>query len=211
MQIGFIGAGHIGGTLAKLLVKLGHDVAISNSRNPSTLKNLTDELGPHGRAVTPAEAAHFGELVVVSVPFGRYREIPAEHLAGKIVIDSNNYYPNRDGHFEELDADRTTSSELLQAHLPGARVVKAFNTMSYQTLGTEGRPSAPLEDRLALFIAGDDVEAKATVAGLIQELGFGAVDTGTLSKGGRKQQPGTPIYGRPMPVSEALKALAKGP
>ncbi len=129
MRIGIIGSGHIGGTLAGHFVAAGHEVAVSNSRGPETLAELVAALGTRAQAVTAEEAARFGDLVVVSVPFGRYRELPTEGVASKVVVDTNNYYPQRDGHFEELDRDRTTSSELLQAHLPGARVVKAFNAI----------------------------------------------------------------------------------
>jgi predicted dinucleotide-binding enzyme len=123
MHIGLIGAGHIGGTLARLFVGAGHEVAVSNSRGPDSLAGFVGELGERARAVTPAEAATIGEVVVVSVPFGRYQQMPGEVLAGKIVIDTNNYYPDRDGHFPDLDNDLTTSSEMLQAHLAGARIV----------------------------------------------------------------------------------------
>ncbi len=207
MQIGIIGAGHIGGTLARLFVKAGHDVAISNARGPATLTDLVAELGPHARAATPAEAAAFGEVVVVSVPFGHYREMPVENLAGKIVIDTNNYYPNRDSHFEELDTDRTTSSELLQHHLRGARVVKAFNTMQWTHLGSLSRPpGAP--DRFGIPISGDDATAKATVAKLIDQIGFDAVDAGTLAQGGRRHQPGTSVYGVDLPAATLRERLA---
>ena len=135
MRIGLIGAGHIGGTLAKLLVRAGHEVAISNSRGPDSLADLISELGERARALMPAEAAAFGELIVVSIPFGRYRELSSEALVGRIVVDTNNYYPQRDGHFPELDNDQTTSSEMLQAHLAGARVVKACNTLYARWLG----------------------------------------------------------------------------
>jgi len=121
MRIGIIGAGHIGGTLARLFVDGGHEVAVSNSRGPETLESLVEELGDRAQTTTAADAALFGDVVVVSVPFGRYRELPTEAVMGKVVIDTNNYYPQRDGHFEELDSDRITSSELLQAHprVPG--------------------------------------------------------------------------------------------
>jgi 8-hydroxy-5-deazaflavin:NADPH oxidoreductase len=193
MQIGLIGAGHIGGTLAGLFVKAGHEVAISNSRSPDTLRPLVAELGEHAHAMTAAEAARFGDIVVVSVPFGHYRDVPTDGTRGKVVIDTNNYYPQRDGHFEELDTDRTTSSELLQAHLPGARVVKAFNSINWNVLRDMGR-AAGAPDRLAIPISGDDQDAKNTVAKLIDQIGFDAVDAGSLAEGGRKHQPGTPVY-----------------
>lgn len=193
MRIGIIGAGHIGGTLARAFVRAGHEVAISNSRAPATLDGLANQLGPRARAVTVAEAAEFGDVVVVSVPFGRYRELPAESFAGKVVIDTNNYYPQRDGHFDELDSDRTTSSELLQAHLPGARVVKAFNAIRWDHLGDDGRPAGDPE-RIGIPISSDDESAKRIVAELIEQIGFDPVDAGTLAAGGRKHQPGSPIY-----------------
>jgi predicted dinucleotide-binding enzyme len=141
----------------------------------------------------------------VSVPFGRYREVPTEAVAGKVVIDTNNYYPRRDGHFEELDSDRTTSSELLQAHLPGARVVKAFNAILWSRLRDDARsPGDP--ERLGIPIAGDDEEAKHLVAQLIDEIGFDPVDAGTLGEGGRKHQVGTPAYTDGVPTNE-LRAL----
>jgi 8-hydroxy-5-deazaflavin:NADPH oxidoreductase len=192
MRVGIIGAGHIGGTLAKHFVDAGHEVAVSNSRGPETLAGLVEELGG-AEAMTAAEAARFGEVVVVSVPFGRYRELPSTDIAGKVVIDTNNYYPQRDGHFEELDSDRTTSSELLQAHLSGARVVKAFNAILWTRLRDGGRSSGDVE-RVGIPISGDDEQAKRTVAELIDQIGFDAVDAGTLAEGGRKHQPGSRAY-----------------
>ena len=193
MKIGIVGAGNIGGTLAGHFTRAGHEVAVSNSRGPETLQDLVAELGERARAVTPPEAIEFGEIVVVSVPFGRFRELPPEHAEGKVVIDTNNYYPNRDGHFKELDTDRTTSSELLQAHMKGARVVKAFNAIYWGRLRDLGRPAGDPE-RIGIPISGDDEKAKRIVAGLIDEIGFEAVDAGTLAEGGRQHQPGTPVY-----------------
>ncbi|MGD0273409.1 MAG: NAD(P)-binding domain-containing protein [Gaiellaceae bacterium] len=193
MKIGIIGAGNIGGTLARHFARAGHELAVSNSRGPETLRDLVAELGERARAVTPREAVAFGKVVVVSVPLGRYRELPAEGAEGKVVIDTNNYYPNRDGQFEELDSDSTTSSELLQAHMKGARVVKAFNAIYWIRLRDLGRPPGDPE-RIGIPISGDDEEAKRTVAGLIDEIGFDPVDAGTLGEGGRKHQPGTPVY-----------------
>ena len=208
MRIGIIGAGRIGGTLARLLVQAGNKVAISNSRGPETLKDLIDELGDHAQAMTAAEAGAFGEVVVVAIPFGRYRELPVASLAAKIVVDGNNYYPQRDGQFEELDGGRLTSSELLQAHLSTSRVVKAFNTINYRVLASDGKPSASIEERLVIFVAGDDAEAKATVTRLIEEIGFAAMDTGSLREGGRRQQPGSPIYTKPMNTKQAREIPA---
>ena len=207
MRIGIIGSGHIGGTLAKLLVAAGHEVAVSNSRGPETLAGLVDELGASAQAMTAEDAERFGELVVVSVPFGRYREVPADGVEGKVVIDTNNYYPQRDGHFPELDDDSTTSSELLLAHLPGARVVKAFNAIVWTRLRDDGRPVGDPE-RLGIPISGDDEQAKRTVAELIDEIGFDPVDAGTLAQGGRKHQPGTPAYTQGLPTAELLARLA---
>ena len=138
--IGLIGSGHIGSTLARLAVAAGHDVVLSNSRGPETLTDLVGELGPQARAATPAEAAAAGDLVVVTVPLKAYREVPVEPLRGKVVIDTNNYYPQRDGQVAELDDESTTVSELLQAHLPESRVVKAFNNIYFGHLGTLQRP-----------------------------------------------------------------------
>src|SRR3954465_15420911 len=139
--IGLIGAGHIGSQVARLAVRNGYNVVISNSRSPETLSGLIAELGPSARAGTAMEAAQSGDIVVVSVPLKNYRTVPVEPLAGKIVIDTNNYYPQRDGRIPELDDESTTTSELLQAHLPTSKVVKAFK--SYLRSRTDDpRPAA---------------------------------------------------------------------
>lgn len=187
MRIGIIGAGHIGGTLAGHFVRAGHEVAVSNSRGPETLEDLVAELGKGAQATTATDAARFGDVVVVSVPFGRYRELPTTGFAGKAVIDTNNYFPGRDGRFPELESDQTTSSELLQAHLSGARVVKAFNAIRWQHLRDNGRPAGD-PARIAIPISGDDENAKRTVAELIDQIGFDAVDAGTLAQGGRSHR-----------------------
>jgi predicted dinucleotide-binding enzyme len=207
MQIGIVGTGHIGGTLAKLFVDAGHEVAVANSRGPETLGGLVEQLGAGARAVSAGEAMRFGEVVVVSVPFGRHRELPADGVAGKVVVDTNNYYPQRDGRFEELDSDKTTSSELLQEHLPDARVVKAFNAIVWTRLRDNGRPAGDAE-RIGIPISGDDDEAKQTVAKLMDEIGFDAVDAGTLAEGGRKHQPGTSAYTEGLPTAELRSRLA---
>jgi 8-hydroxy-5-deazaflavin:NADPH oxidoreductase len=192
MQIGIIGTGRVGGTLARLWVEQGHHVAISNSRGPETLSDLVTELGPRARAVTPAEAAEFGDVVVVSVPLGHYLDVPTRGLIGKPVVDTNNYYPQRDGQISELDDGATTSSELLQRHLPGAHVVKAFNQIRWTNLGKDGVPAGTV-GRRAIPIAGDDAKAKQVVAELIEQIGFDAVDTGSLGRGALFE-PDTSLY-----------------
>jgi predicted dinucleotide-binding enzyme len=208
MDIGIIGSGNIGGTTARLFAAAGHDVVIANSRGPDTLAGLVAEVGGGLRAGTVDEAARHGEVVLVAIPMKAVEDLPPDPFAGRIVIDANNYYPGRDGNYEPLDTGATTSTEMLAAHLPGARVVKAFNTMNYRVLASGGRPGARPEDRLAIFMAGDDAEAEQVVAGLIEELGFTPVDTGGLADGGRRQQPGTPVYGADLTGAEAAGALA---
>jgi predicted dinucleotide-binding enzyme len=207
MKIGIIGAGHIGANVAKLFVEAGHEIAIANSRGAETLRDLVAGLGERAQAAGVEDAAQFGEVVFVSIPFGKYKELPADAFDGKIVIDSNNYYPDRDGNFAELDDNETTSSELLAQHLGGARVVKGFNTIWFEHLKTQGDKSLPPEERRAIFIAGDDAEAKKTVAKLIEDIGFAAVETGDLSDGGLAQQPGTAIYNRNLTAGEAQAIL----
>ncbi len=137
--IGFIGSGKIGSQLARLAVAQGHDVVLSNSRGPETLADLVAELGPHARAATPAEAAAAADIAVVTIPLRAIDTVPVAPLAGKIVIDTNNYYPVRDGQIAELDSEETTVSELLQRHLPTSKVVKAFNHIMFAQLTTDGR------------------------------------------------------------------------
>jgi 8-hydroxy-5-deazaflavin:NADPH oxidoreductase len=207
MKIGIIGAGKIGATVAKLFVQAGHDVAISNSRGHETLRGLVSELGEKAKAVTVPEAARFGDVILISIPFGKYKTLPADEFNGKIVIDSNNYYPSRDGNFPELDQGKTTSSELQASYLRGARFVKAFNTIWFEHLKTQGDTNMPDENRRAIFIAGDDPEAKNVVSKLISDIGFTAVDTGTLREGGKSQQPGTAIYNKDLTATEAKSLL----
>jgi predicted dinucleotide-binding enzyme len=192
---GFIGSGNIGSTVARLALGAGHDVVLSNSRGPETLADLVAELGPHARAATPQEAATSADLVVVTIPLRNYREVPAGALRGKVVIDTMNYYPRRDGQIPALDDESTTTSELLQAHLPDSHVVKAFNNIYYAHLAALARP-AGAEDRSALAIAGDDEAAKATVSGLLDDIGYDTLDLGPLSEGWRIQRD-TAAYGTP--------------
>ncbi len=208
MKIGIIGAGHIGGTVARLFVRAGHEVALSNSRGPESLGKLVKELGPRVHAMSVQDAARFGEVVVLAVPWRKPEALPSpDSVAGKIVIDAMNPYSASGG---IVDLGEATSSEEVQKRLPGARLVKAFNTIYYQHLATRGRSDLPVEERHAIFVAGDDAGAKRAVSKLIEEIGFGPVDTGGLREGGRKQQPGSTIYNRPMSVRDAKEILAGG-
>ena len=204
--IGLIGAGHIGSQIARLAVASGYSVVISNSRGPETLAALVAELGPSARAASATDAAIAGDIVVVTVPLKNYRQVPVEPLVGKTVIDTNNYYPQRDGHIPELDNESTTTSELLQAHLPESRVVKAFNHIYAAQLTTDGQ-AAGSKDRRALVIAGDDLDAKATVRKLLDQFGFDTVDAGPLKEGWRIQRD-TPGYGPRRTAEELRRDLA---
>ena len=196
--IGLIGSGNIGSTVARLAVDAGHEVVLSNSRGPETLTDLVDQLGPRARAATAAEAAAAGDVVVVAVPLKAYRQVPVEPLRGKVVIDTNNYYPDRDGHIAGLDDESTTTSELLQAHLSESRVVKAFNNIIASHLGTLQRPAGHPE-RSVLAIAGDDEAAKRTATELIDSIGYDTYDVGRLSEGWRYQRD-TAAYCEPYAV-----------
>jgi 8-hydroxy-5-deazaflavin:NADPH oxidoreductase len=191
----FIGSGNIGSTVAELAIAAGHDVVLSNSRGPDTLADLVHRLGPAARAATPADAAAAGDVVVVTIPLKNYRQVPADPLRGTIVVDTMNYYPDRDGRIAELADGSTTSAELFQAAVPESRVVKAFNNIFFRHLAVLARPAGSA-DRSALPIAGDDSEANATVAALLDQIGYDAVDLGPLSASWRSQ-PGTPVYGTP--------------
>jgi predicted dinucleotide-binding enzyme len=204
--IGFIGAGHIGSQLARLSIKNGYDVVLSNSRGPDTLSALVKELGPRARAATAHEAARAGDIVVVTIPLKNIGSVPVEPLVGKVVIDTNNYYPQRDGRIPALDDESTTTAELLQQRLPQSKVVKAFNHIYAQELTTHGQARGT-PNRRALVIAGDDESAKATVARLIDQYGFDTVDAGPLKEGWRIQRD-TPGYGPRRNAEELRSDLA---
>ncbi|HTU76014.1 MAG TPA: NAD(P)-binding domain-containing protein [Trebonia sp.] len=192
MKIGIIGTGHIGSTLARHFSAVGHEVAVANSHGPDTLRDLESDLGRHGHAMTAAEAEQFGDVVFVSVPFKSYADIP-DNLAGKVVIDTTNYYPSRDGHFTELDSDIQSSSEVLAGQLDGARIVKAFNAIEWTSLRDKAGDMVKGQ-YIGIPMSGDDPAAKQVVAGLISQIGFEAVDAGSLAEGGRKHQPGSDVY-----------------
>jgi 8-hydroxy-5-deazaflavin:NADPH oxidoreductase len=193
--VGFIGSGHIGSTVARLAVTAGYHVLMSNSRGPQTLQALAGELGPLAQAVTVEQAASEADLAVVTIPLRAYRSVPAAPLAGKLVLDTCNYYPQRDGQIAELDNGSLTSSELIQQHLADAHLVKVFNNIFYQHLLSLARP-ADAADRSFLPIAGDDPGAKAQAEAFLDAIGYGSADTGSLAESWR-QQPDTPVYGTP--------------
>ena len=185
--LGIIGSGHIGSTVARLALRAGYDVVLSNSRGPETLVDLVAELGPGARAATAAEAAQAGDLVLVTVPLKAVADLPVEPLAGKVVLDTCNYYPDRDGRIAALDDETTTTSELVQDRLPSSRVVKVFNNIYFESLRDLARPGG--KDELAtLPIAGDSTEAKAVVTQFLHEVGFEALDAGPLAEGWRFQR-----------------------
>ncbi|HYO41450.1 MAG TPA: NADPH-dependent F420 reductase [Nocardioidaceae bacterium] len=204
--IGLIGAGNIGQAVARLAVDHGYDVVLSNSRGPETLAEVVASLGDHAHADTVEGAASRGDLVVVTIPLHAYQQVPAAPLRGKVVIDTNNYYPARDGQVPELDDGSATSTGLLQSHLPESRVVKAFNHILAAHLAEHSRPAGS-PDRRALAVAGDDPDAKRTVTALLDELGFDVVDVGPLDESWRIQ-PETPGYGPRLDAAGLRDAIA---
>jgi 8-hydroxy-5-deazaflavin:NADPH oxidoreductase len=207
MKIGIIGAGQIGGTLARRLTALGHDVSIANSRGPDTLAALAKETG--AVAVTVEQAARTGEVVIVTIPEKNIPRLPA-HLfdgvsADVVVVDTGNYYPQRDGRIESIE-NGTTESRWVSDQL-GRPVVKAFNNIYARHLLERGKPKGA-KDRIALPVAGDDRRAKDLVIRLLDELGFEGVDAGSLDESWR-QQPGTPVYGTDFDAAGVRKGLAE--
>jgi predicted dinucleotide-binding enzyme len=185
--LGIIGAGHIGSQVARVAVANGYDVVIANSRGPETLADLVAELGPRAKAATAEDAAAAADIAVVTVPLRAIDELPAEQLAGKIVLDTNNYYFERDGHIEALDKGETTTSELVQRALPTSKIAKAFNHIYASEITADARP-AGAPDRRALATAGDDAEAVAFVTRFYDEAGFDTVNVGPLSESWRVER-----------------------
>ncbi|MFL6432427.1 MAG: NADPH-dependent F420 reductase [Nitrososphaeraceae archaeon] len=208
MKIGIIGSGNIGGTTARLFVNAGHVVAISNSRGPESLTSLVNSIGANIRAKKVEDAVKFGEVMLLAIPWRRRQELlsVSELFDGKIVIDAMNPYSEN---FEVIDLDNSTSSEEVLKQIPSSRIVKAFNTIYYEHPRTKGNPNAAKEDRFAVFVAGDDLDAKVTVSKLIEDIGFAPVDTGSLREGGRKQQHGSPTYNNPMTAKLARARLTE--
>jgi len=205
--IGIIGAGNIGSQVARAAIEVGHDIVISNSRGPETLADLVEELGPKARAATAQEAAEAGEVVVVTVPLKAYDQVPVEPLAGKIVIDTNNYYFERDGRIAPLDAGVDTVSQMLQRHLPTSKVAKGFNHIMAKDITTDGKP-AGTEGRRALATSSDFEEAAEFVQGLYDQMGFDTVNVGPLSESWRVERD-QPAYVVSQTRSELVANLAK--
>jgi hypothetical protein len=205
MNIGLIGAGNIGATAARNFLNAGHTVALSNSRGPDTLQDLIDDLGPNAQALTTEKAAEFGDVVMEAIPYGHVESLPADALAGKILISASNYYPQRDG---DIDFDGQTQTGRLAAMLPDTRVVKAFNTIYWEHLRDQGDPSRPMDERRVIPLAGDDENAKSTVADLIEEIGFAPLDLGSL-RDSHRMEPGQPIYNNTLTRPEAQERLGE--
>ena len=181
MRIGIVGAGKIGSTVARLVLAAGHDVALSNSRGPESLRSLVAELGPHAHAMSADDAARYGDVALLAVPWRSRDALPSpDTVKGKIVIDAMNQY-TASGGLERLDPSTSASEETLK-RLPGARLVKAFNTIWFRHLGERGRSDLPVGERHAIFLAGDDPDAKRVVSRLIEEIGFAPVDTGAAPR-----------------------------
>jgi predicted dinucleotide-binding enzyme len=207
MKIGIIGAGNIGGTLTRRLSALGHEVVVANSRGPESLAELARESG--AQAVSVKEAARGRDVVVVTIPEGKIRGLPKDLFAGVgkdlVVVDTGNYYPQRDGRIDEIE-DGTTESRWVERQL-GRPVVKAFNNIYFKHLMDHGRPAGSA-GRIALPVAGDDAAAKGVVLRLVEELGFDAVDAGGLDDSWR-QQPGSPVYAADFDAAGVKRALAE--
>ncbi len=205
--IGFIGSGHVGQAIARRAIAAGHTVVMSNSRGPETLAGLVAAFGPRASAATATAASNAAEIVIVAIPFASFKQVPVDPLAGKVVIDTGNYYAPRDGHVAELDDGTTTSSEMLASRLPTSNVVKAFNTIMAAQIVEHATP-AGTPHRRALPIAGDDAAAKRVVTGLIDELGFDVVDAGLLAEG-RRLDPMT-AWGPVLEAQELRRSLGLG-
>jgi len=204
--IGIIGSGHVGGNLAKAAIAHGYDVVLSNTQGPDSLAGLAKELGPHASAATPAKAAGACDFAIVAIPLTTIGQVPVAPLAGKVVISTINYFPQRYGHVPEIDDGTTTAPGLLQAHLPESRVVRAFSMINAAEMSGDGHPPGDPRRR-ALAIAGDDPAAKRLVAGLYDEFGFDAVDIGGLDESWRVEA-GQPAFVTRQNVAELTANVA---
>lgn len=206
MKIAVLGVGPIGGAAARQFANAGHELSLVNSRGPESLRGLAAELGPRVTAATAKDAVRDADVVLLSVGWPHLTEALASagSLAGRIVVDAMNAYGTD---WQPVDTGPLTSSEVVAQHIPGARVVKAFNTIFWERLRDEARPEG--DDRLAIFVAGDDADAKAVVMTLVREIGFAPVDSGSLTEGGRLQQPDSPVYNVALTAPQAHAELAR--
>jgi 8-hydroxy-5-deazaflavin:NADPH oxidoreductase len=205
--IGIIGSGHVGSNLAQAAIAHGYDIVLSNSQGPDSLAGLISELGPRAAAATPAQAAADGDFAIVAIPIATIDQVPVEPLAGKVVIATINYFPQRLGHIAEIDNGTTTAPGLLQAHLPTSKVVRAFSMINAAEMSGDGHPEGDPKRR-ALALAGDDPAAKQLVAGLYNEFGFDALDIGGLDESWRLD-PGQPAFVARQDLADLKANVAK--
>jgi predicted dinucleotide-binding enzyme len=200
MKIGIIGAGHIGGTLAGLLTRAGHEVILANSRGSETLREQVEELGQRATAATATEAAEQGEIVIEAVPFGKLSELPHEQLKGKVLLTASNHYPSRDG---AIDLKGLTQSEYLQRLLPETPLAKVFNTIYWEHLRDQGDTSKPLEERRVLPFVASNKQAEDVARTLIEELGFGPLFLGDLPMARGLSETDDRLYNKQLSLAEA--------
>jgi predicted dinucleotide-binding enzyme len=205
--IGILGSGHVGSNLAQAAIAHGYDVVLSNSQGPDSLAGLVSDLGPRASAATPAQAAAAGDFAIVAIPITTIDQVPVEPLAGKVVIATINYFPQRLGHIPEIDNGTTTAPGLLQAHLPASRVVRAFSMINAGEMSGDGHPEGDPKRR-ALALAGDDPAAKQLVANLYNEFGFDALDIGGLDESWRLDA-GQPAFVTRQNLAELEANVAK--
>ncbi len=205
--IGIIGSGHVGTSLARAAITHGYDVVLSNSQGPDSLADLVAELGPKARAATPEKAAAAGDFAIVAIPITTVDRVPVEPLAGKVVIATINYFPQRNGHIAAIDHGATTAPGILQAHLPASKVVRAFSMVEAADMSGDGHPKGDPKRR-ALALAGDDTAARERVARLYDEFGFDTVDLGGLDESWRVD-PGQPAFVTRQNLAELQANVAK--
>lgn len=210
MRIGIVGAGDMGHALAVRLITLGHSVELATSRGGPRLEAVVQALGPSASAGTVETVSSGdsdpGRLVFLAIPYGHYTTLDPAPFSGATVVDVGNYDISRDGHDLRLDSGTSTSGQVLAAHLGGATVVKAFNTIWYRRILDESRPDAAQADRLAVPVAADDPALRASISKLVDEMGFAPVDGGTLTESVR-QEYGTPVFNQPVGPARARELL----